>query len=470
MNDDATALAEAIASGRLTAAEAMEAAIAAGEARGTLGAIVFTAPALGRAAAERIDAMSADAAPRATMPFAGVPTLAKDLGGPFAGLPVAAGSRTRPRLDGAPDSELASRFRAAGLCPFGLTTSPEFGLSLASEPAAGPASRNPLAPGRSAGGSSGGAAAAVAAGIVAIAHATDAGGSIRVPAACCGLVGLKPGRGSVPGGPAYGNHVGGLASEFAVCRSVRDAATAFRAIAGGVRGPFPPPAFAPPDVDAPLRIGLLTETGADLPTDPKRSEAVDAAGRALERLGHRLVPLRYEAVAPMVLASGRIFAGIVAVNLTELAARLCLDLSLAENVTQAVAESGRAMSAAEIWALMREMILVGHDLWQIFEGIDILLTPMLASAPRPLGSFPHDHRDIDLHFRRMLAFAPLAPLANVSGFPALTLPFGEDRDGLPLPVQLLAPMGGEARLLALAAPLEAEGRWRHRHPVAGLTP
>ncbi|UMY18188.1 amidase [Methylobacterium organophilum] len=467
---DATALAAAIAAGRLTAGTAMEAAIAAGAAQGALGAIVFEAPDHGRARAAAIDAMPVDAAPRATMPFAGVPTLAKDLGGPFAGLPVAAGSRAVPRSDASADSVLAARFRAAGLCPFGLTTSPEFGLSLASEPAAGPACRNPLAPERMAGGSSGGAAAAVAAGIVAIAHATDAGGSIRVPAACCGLVGLKPGRGSIPGGPAYGNHVGGLASELAVCRSVRDAAAIFHALAGETRGPFPPPAFAPATAAAPLRIGLLTETGAALPTSPERSEAVEAAGRALERLGHRLVPLDAAAIERLALDSGRIFAGIVAVNLAEVAARLRLALSKTEAVTQAVAARGQAMRATEIWALMRDMVLVGRDLWQVFEGIDVLLAPMLAEAPRPLGSFPSDHDDIDLHFRRMLTFAPLAPLANVSGFPALTLAFGADRDGLPLPVQLLAPMGGEPRLLALAGLLEAEGRWRHRFPVAGLEP
>ncbi|GJD54769.1 amidase family protein [Methylobacterium dankookense] len=126
------------------------------------------------------------------------------------------------------------------------------------------------------------------------------------------------------------------------------------------------------------------------------------------------------------------------------------------------------MSAVEIWALMQEMVFVSRDLWRVFDGIDGPLTPMLSGAPRPLGSFPTDHGDIDLHVGRMLAFAPLALLANVAGFPTLTLPFGADRDGLPLPVQILAPIGGEGRLLALAAQLEAEGRWRHRHPVTGL--
>ena len=180
------------------------------------------------------------------------------------------------------DSDLAARFRDAGFCLFGLTTSPEFGLSLASEPAIGPVCRNPLDPTRTAGGSSGGAAAAVAAGIVAIAHATDAGGSIRVPAACCGLVGLKPSRGAMPAGPSFGNHLGGIASELAVCRSVRDTARDLRRhCSGKARGPFPdvamPVAPTPPAADRPAR-----RYRAAYPTEADRLEAVEAAALALE--------------------------------------------------------------------------------------------------------------------------------------------------------------------------------------------
>ncbi len=466
---DATALAAAIRAGALSAGEAMEAAIAAASGHAGLGAVCHLDEARGRAAATQFDAeRAADPAHFAARPFAGVPTLAKDLGGPFAGFPVRAGSRMLDQaLDPAMDSDLAGRFRAAGLVPFGLTTSPEFGLSLASEPARGPLCRNPLDPARTAGGSSGGAAAAVAAGIVAIAHATDAGGSIRVPAACCGLVGLKPTRGAVPGGPHFGNHLGGIAAELAVCRSVRDTAAIFEAARGRARGPFADPA----DAAAPhggLRIGVLTETGADCPTEPERSRAVEAAAKALEGRGHRIVAVDWPAFARLVSASSSIFADIVSINLAGLVETLSLDLDLAEPITRAFVERGRRISATALWTSLDAAVHVSHETWALFDSLDCLVMPMLASAPLPIGSFPTDHDDTDLHLRRMQAFAPLAGLANIAGFPALTLPFGADVDGLPLPVQLMAPMGEDRLLLSLAASLEAEGRWRHRFSVAGL--
>ncbi|MDE1994934.1 MAG: amidase, partial [Rhizobiaceae bacterium] len=293
MSGDATALAAAIRSGQRTAIEAMEASLASAAREASTGAITYLDAEMGLAAAKTVDALRQAAAERFdAMPFAGIPTLAKDLGGPFAGLPVAAGSALFPRTGSGADSELAARFRAAGLCPFGLTTSPEFGLSLASEPMIGPICRNPLDPTRTAGGSSGGAAAAVAAGIVAIAHATDAGGSIRVPAACCGLVGLKPGRGVMPAGPSFRNHLGGIATELAVCRSVRDTASIFDALRGNAKGPFADPMMSDFDHGR-LRIGVLLDTGAEYPTTPERLAAVEAAALALEAEGHVVVPLAW---------------------------------------------------------------------------------------------------------------------------------------------------------------------------------
>lgn len=466
MASDATALASAIRRGRTTAVAAMEASLAAVDAWPLLGAVAHLNRARGRMAAGEFDALPS-AAPRRYAAFAGVPTLAKDLGGPFAGFPVSAGSALFPRKGGTADSDLAERFRVAGLFPIGLTTSPEFGLSLASEPAIGPICRNPLDAALSPGGSSGGAAAAVAAGIVAIAHATDAGGSIRVPAAACGLVGLKPGRGSMPAGPGFGNHLGGIASELAVCRSVRDTATLFAACAADGHGPLPPVRLDDPPT-GPLRIGLLTETGPRWPTDAARSQGVEDAARLLARDGHRILPVDWADLAPLAETSGRAFAALIAVNLAELAESAGLDLSLAEPMTQAVAGLGKAISGMDLWATQRDMVLVSRDLWALFDRFDALLAPMLATAPKPLGSFPTDHGDTALHFDRMAAFAPLATLANISGFPAITLPFGADAGGLPLPVQIIAPMGGERLLLSLASRLEAEERWQHRFPVAGM--
>lgn len=466
---DATAMAGAIATGALSAGEAMEAAIAAASRHAHLGAICHIDEDRGRAAAARLDEeRQAEPARFAARPFAGVPTLAKDLGGPFAGFAVRAGSRMLDgRLDPKPDSDLAHRFREAGLALFGLTTAPEFGLSLASEPAAGPLCRNPLDPARTAGGSSGGAAAAVAAGIVAIAHATDAGGSIRVPAACCGLVGLKPTRGAIPGGPHFGNHLGGIAGELAVCRSVRDIRRIFEAVQGRARGPFADPAQSPIGEQG-LRIGVLTQTGVDFPTEPARSGAVEAAAQTLEGQGHRIVDLDWAAFAGLVAVSSTVFADIVSINLANLVDALSLDPGLAEPLTRAFVDRGRRISAGALWTSLDAAVHVSHKTWALFDSLDCLLMPMLATIPPAVGSFPSDHDDTDLHLRRMTAFAPLAGLANISGFPALTLPYGADADGLPLPVQLMAPMGGERLLLSLAAALEAEGRWQHRFPVAGL--
>lgn len=464
MQADATALAQAIAAGRQTAAAAMDASLKTAERFSALGAVAYSDAEKGRAAALAFDALPAS---KKALPFGGVPTLAKDLGGPFEGFPVSAGSKMLPRRGGMADSDLATRFRAAGFCLFGLTTSPEFGLSLASEPAIGPLSRNPLDPSLSSGGSSGGAAAAVAAGIVAMAHATDAGGSIRVPAACCGLVGFKPGRGTMPAGPSYGNYLGGIATELAICRSVRDASRAFDALSGDARGPFPPVQLNDLAPSA-LRIGVLTDTSAETPTDAPRLEAVEAAAKSLQAAGHTVKRVFWSAIANLATSSAEAFVDVVAINLAEMAERIPADFSVTEPMTQAVLKRGQTMRGTDVWRVNNTLAFVARDLWRVFEDIDILMTPMLSTAPKPIGSFPTDHGDVDLHFERMKAFAPLAALANISGFPAITLPFGTDVAGLPLPVQLLAPMGYETLLLSLASTLEAEGRWHHPFSIAGL--
>jgi amidase len=468
MIQDATALAGAIKRRTSSAVEAMQASLDAAAMHKALGAIAHLDSGMGIAAARAMDdERGADPGRFANRTFGGVPTLGKDLGGPFAGLPVAAGSALFQREVGEADSDLAGRFRRAGFCLFGLTTSPEFGLSLASEPAIGPICRNPLDPTLTAGGSSGGAAAAVATGIVSIAHATDAGGSIRVPAACCGLIGLKPSRGAMPAGPSFGNHLGGIASELAVTRSVRDTAAIFAALSGQVRGPFADVALIPRSLRK-LRIGVLAETGAIYPTTSGRSEAVEAAASSLEAAGNVLVPLTWGDLEAMASASARVFGDIVSVNLAAFVDSLGLDIVRAETLTQAFVMRGRDTAGISLWDALNAGVLVSRDLWQIFARVDALLTPMLSSAPLPIGSFPSDHTDVELHLERMTAFAPLAALANISGFPAITLPFGSDADGLPLPMQIMAPMSHEPLLLALAERLEAEGRWQHRFPVAGL--
>ena len=448
MSDDAVGLAKAIAESRLTAADAMAAARTRLDAVADLGAVCW-------------QALDAEVPEAQAGPFSGVPLLVKDLGGPFAGIPMRAGSAALAGMKGASDSDLAMRFRGAGFRPFGATTVPEFGLSLSSEPAVGPICRNPFDTSRIAGGSSGGSAVAVAAGIVPLAHATDAGGSIRVPAACCGLVGLKPSRGAVPAGPGFGNHLGGIATEFAVTRSVRDAQALWPCVTGGARGLYPDPAQIADKVR--LRIGVVSDARG---IDPRRAAAIPAAAAALEKAGHSLIDIPAADLAPIRRASARAFDRIIAANLATLVTS-GLDPEQTEPLTQAFIERGLSMTAPELWAAQEGGAAAAYKLWSVFDRVDVLLLPMLSSAPPPLGAFPMDHRDGATQIERMDGFAPFAALANVTGAPALSLPFGADDAGLPLPVQLIAPLGGDLRLLTLGAELEAEGRWQHPIPLFG---
>ncbi|MBT9383823.1 amidase [Pseudooceanicola sp. CBS1P-1] len=392
-------------------------------------------------------------------PFAGVPLLVKDLGGPFAGIPMRAGSAALQGRKGAADSDLAARFRAAGFRPFGATTVPEFGLSLSSEPQVGPLCRNPLDPRLGAGGSSGGSAAAVAAGIVPLAHATDAGGSIRVPAASCGLIGLKPSRGAIPGGPGFGNHLGGIASEFALTRSLRDARALWPCLTGRVRGPYPDLAQLPEE--GRFTLGIVLDTPG---IAPERQAAVETAARVLEAAGHALRVIPAARLDRIRRVSARGFDRIISANLAALG-DAGLDLSLCEPLTQSFANRGKTLSAKDLWSALEAGTTAAHALWHLFEEVDVLLTPMLSCAPLPLGAFPTDHADPEAQLHRMDTYAPYAALANITGAPALTLPVGADAAGLPLPVQLITPIGGDLRLLSLAAPLEA--LWTHPIPLFG---
>lgn len=448
--DDATALAAAISAGVLSCEEAMGLARAHATHLDDLGAVCWL----------RSDAPAPEAHEK-NAPFSGVPLLVKDLGGPFAGIPMRAGSAALTDTSTQPDSNLAARFRAAGFCPFGATTVPEFGLSLASEPAIGPLCRNPLDRSRSAGGSSGGSAAAVAAGIAPLAHATDAGGSIRVPAAACGLVGLKPSRGAVPGGPSFGNHLGGIASEFAITRSIRDARALWPLLTGKARGPFPDPAPLP---DQPrLRIGYVSDTPG---IAPARAAAVADAAQTLADAGHLLSPIPCQQLDDIRRISAQAFDRIISTNLA-LMAENWLDISRCEPLTQAFALRGSRLSATALWSSLEAAVGAAHALWQLFDGVDILLLPMLSDAPPPIGSFPTDHTDPEAQLAKMDLFAPYAVMANVTGAPALTLPFGKDDAGLPLPVQMIAPIGGDLRLLALGATLERHHRWQHHFSLFG---
>lgn len=415
---DATSLAAAIASGAVSAPEVLAAAVAAAD---RFGAVVRVEPDAGRGFEAG--------------PFGGVPFLGKDLGSGAAGMTPVAGSAAlaRRRRDKAADSDLFARFRAAGLVPFGLTTVPEFGLALTSDPAV-----NPWDARLSPGGSSGGAAAAVAGGIVAIAHATDAAGSIRMPAACCGLVGLKPSRGAVPMGPDQGNWLMGLASELVLARSVRDVVAAFDAVAepwAGDRG-F---GFG--------RVAVMIPEGCDaVQSGAVREMARLAAGLGLEveeRAFPTAMAARADVVAQRVLTASLAewmgFLGVSGEELTPIAA--------------AVLNDGRAMGAAELFAVSREMAVLTAEWEGWMAGVDAVVSPVLRDGVPEVRAFDMQARDVAAHFAQMGAVAPGAAMANVAGYPALVIPFAGG--GIPVGVQIAARVGCDRALLALGARLAA---------------
>jgi amidase len=425
----------------------MEASLAAAERDHDLGAIARIDPEIGRAGARG----------QHRGPFAGVPFMGKDLGSATRGFPVAGGSAAiRRRQSGAgEDSALFARFKAGGLVPFGLTNVPEFGLALTADPA-----RNPFDRSLSPGGSSGGAAAAVAAGIVAIAHATDAAGSIRVPAACCGLVGLKPSRGATPGGPDFGNHLMGLASELVLARSVRDVAAAFRLVTGRTLGPFGDPQPVSPSATPSVALCLPDRCG------PAQHRAALQAAEALRSLGHKVID--HPAPDTLGAASHRIARTILSASLADWLDALQITDDEVTPLAAAVAAEGRVMPASMLFAASREMAQISHAVWLLFDKVDVLLSPVLAGPPPAYGAFDMTRRYPAAHFAQMEATAPNTALANVAGCPALVLPFGTDEAGLPTGIQLMGPIGSDLTLLDLGERLATLAPpVRFPSPIAG---
>lgn len=392
--------------------------------------------------------------------FGGVPFLAKDLGATARGLGNAAGCPALRRRVADPerDSDLFERFRASGLVPFGLTTVPEFGLAFGSEPRAVAPAVNPFDPTRTAGGSSGGAALAVAAGVVAMAHATDAAGSIRVPAACCGLWGLKPSRGVTPMGPEFGNHLAGLGTELVLARSLRDVATSLALVNRNAGLHARLKRKAQPES---ARVTLC------LPRDCCDAEAIAAreAAEALAGVGCEIT----EVAAPERLGAR-----------ADRVSRLILTVALAEWVDSgglkdceltplvaAVAAEGRALSPVSVLAATREIARITHEAASLFAAADALLMPVMAGPPPSLGHFPDGETDPARHFARMTAMAPLAALANVAALPALAFPAAM-RDGLPVGAQLVGQAGHDAELLDIAAPLAHHVIVPYPAPIAGM--
>lgn len=463
---DATALADAIRRKETTAAEAQRCAREA-------------AAALNPQLNAIIELFDAPLAHEAQGPFGGVPFLIKDLVLQAEGVRCQAGSRLfGPGLPAPADSALMARFRRAGFATLGRTHTPEFGFNATTESAFGGATRNPWNPAHSTGGSSGGSAAAVAAGIVPVAHANDGGGSIRIPAAACGLVGLKPSRGRVSAGPGYGLPLMGLGIEGVVCRTVRDAAGALDAMHGPELGdPFlmaPPAQPYAQAIGTPprrLRIAVTTQFPGTQPAARACVEAVEATAAVLADLGH-VVEWDTPAYAhEAFLAATRTFwssflaAGVAGVAQ---ALQITVDQALAQvqACTRATAEHGLRLSALDLELALMQMNAVSREVAPFFARHDILLSPTMRTPPVALGVLDQDDaaRDAQGFFDHLFDYAACTPLANLTGQPAISLPLAMAGD-LPIGVQCMAPMGDEATLLQLAAQLEQAMPWSARRPA-----
>ncbi len=412
-------------------------------------------------------------------PFKGVPFLLKDIGASFAGQPLHLGMQVLKDAGfTAPvDTYLAQRFRAAGLVTLGKTNLPELGILPTTEPAAYGATRNPWDPSRSAGGSSGGAAAAVASGMVPIAHANDGGGSIRIPASACGLVGLKPSRQRISEGPIIGDNLSGMTCELVVSKSVRDTALMLDAVHGAAPGdPYVAPAPLRPyadELDAPhepLRIGLMTHSLAGNEVEQAVVDATREAGGMLAALGHGVedsAPGGFEGMDLVDSFLDRWAAG-PAATLALFSRALGRELGPedVEPLTWALAERGRAVSAADYLGIVSRHQMMSRMIagWYEAGGFDLLLTPSLGEVPPPLGTFDDSGPDPMAAIDRATLTASFAGAFNVTGQPAITLPLVESEEGLPIGIQLVAPLGREDLLIRVGAELERAHPWAERTP------
>jgi Asp-tRNA(Asn)/Glu-tRNA(Gln) amidotransferase A subunit family amidase len=407
-------------------------------------------------------------------PFRGVPFLMKDLTSAVAGLPMTRGSRffadTPPS---AADSEHVKRLKRAGLVIFGRTNTCELGLSLTCEPQLYGPTRNPWDVTRISGGSSGGAAAAVAARMLPLAHASDGFGSIRAPAACCGLVGLKPTRGRNTFAPFLGEGLGGCSTEHAVSLSVRDSAALLDATCGpGPGDPYvaPPPARAYlEEVRAKperLRVAWTAATPNGAKIDAECLNVLADTVELCTDLGHRVAERNPEidraAVVPtfLTLASANTVINLASHPTAGRPARE----SDVERITWLTGQMGERVRAADYVRATQTAHRLGRQMAAFHADWDVLLTPGLATPAVRLGWLDMTMDDVDEYWRRVFAFSPFTVWFNLTGQPALVLPLGQSSSGLPVAVQLVARYGDEAALVRLGAQLEAARPWFGRKP------
>ena len=464
---DGVALGQMVAKGEVTPLELVDAAIARIERHnGTLNAVVHTAYDEARERAK---------GPLPDGPFKGVPFLIKDLGMPVAGWPRTSGSKFASHIVDAQDGGLTRRYREAGVIPLGKTNTPEYGITGTTESALLGPCRNPWNPAHISGGSSGGAASAVAAGIVPMAHASDGLGSIRIPAACCGLVGLKVNRDRVPNLPDAYDYAAGFVVDHVVTRTVRDSAIMLDAT--GIPEPGSPYAL-PPKVrpyaqeietsPGKLRIAWSSETANGRPIDPEVQAALERTATLLTRLGHEVVEkglgIDYRALyAARGPVSGANFAGGMERLIDEVGREPEQDEL--EPLTWASLKGGRRVTGAQAFRALQDLRALNRFTLAFFEDWDVYLCPVLGTPVPEVGFIDPVNLEPKEVNRRQGKVFPFTPPMNFSGQPSISLPLEMDSNGLPIGMMFSSRYADEATLFRLAAQLEKEAPWKGRRPA-----
>jgi amidase len=408
-------------------------------------------------------------------PFRGVPFVLKDLGQHMRGTITSAGSNLWRDAVADYDSTLVARYKQAGMVIFGKTTTPELGLTTTTESALFGETHNPWNLARTSGGSSGGSAAAVAARILPAAHASDGGGSIRIPASCCGIFGLKPTRGRVPMGPDQFEGWNGFSAHHVVTISVRDCAALLDATAGAELGspffsPQPPQPFLEETLIAPsqLRIALITDPPGGTPLDPECKKAAIEAAQLCESLGHRVEeqksPIEHEVMLEAFL---NVINASTARTLADAARTLGRDVTQedVETVTWVMGHQGRKVDAITYSRAILTAHQIGLKMARFLENYDVILNPTLAKPPVPLGLLGLSPANIQDFTKEVTEFGPYTALYNVTGQPSMSVPLHWTPDGLPAGVMFSGRFGDEATLLRLAAQLEKAKPWAGRKPA-----
>jgi amidase len=411
-------------------------------------------------------------------PFAGVPFLMKDFAAEIAGFPFQEGSSFLEGYIPSQNSEIYDRFCRAGLITIGKTNLPELAIGVTTEPQDFGATHNPWDTTRTPGGSSGGSAAAVAARVVAMAHGNDVGGSIRIPASACGLVGLKPTRGRSTLAPHYGDILAGYFVEHGLTRSVRDSAALLDAIAGpGIGEPYVAPVSRRPyaaEVGADpgcLHIAFSTQTPLGDALDAQCVAAIEHTAALCESLGHRVVEAAPEFDAMELWTKyTTLLAALVAWAIADWARRLNREPGpqYFEEFVWAFGERGAALSAADYLLAMQDVQLQIRALSRFYEEHDLWLTTTLGQPPVELGTLVYAGDPFELR-RRMAKFSPYTYLSNATGQPAISLPLHWSAAGLPIGLHFTARMGAEDVLIRLAAQLEQAQPWVTRKPSVCAT-